>query len=258
MRMIGFSTGALALGNFSRALDMLAGTSAAAVELSALRLSELEPVVSALPNLSLGQFRHVSFHAPSQFGADDEAFVVGQLRQVVRAGIPVVVHPDVIRDDRPWREWGPDLILENMDRRKPIGQTADHMASLFARFPDASLCLDLGHARQLDSTMAEAYHILDRFGSRLRQVHLSEVDMDSRHCQLSLIAAYSFIRITPLIPAHVPVILETPVSDEAEMAAELRNALYCFPERFRCLTDLSALPSVVTTAGAVASEMRPL
>ena len=45
MRPIGYSTGALALSDVERALAMLEGSSATAVELSALRISELRPLL---------------------------------------------------------------------------------------------------------------------------------------------------------------------------------------------------------------------
>ena len=45
MRQIGFSTGALARGDFRYALDILADQGIHAVELSALRESELDPLL---------------------------------------------------------------------------------------------------------------------------------------------------------------------------------------------------------------------
>ena len=56
MRLVGFSTGALAFADFRRGLDMLAGTSAKAVELSALRSTELDPLVDSLDSLNLSRF----------------------------------------------------------------------------------------------------------------------------------------------------------------------------------------------------------
>ena len=48
MRLIGFSTGALARNDFRRALQMLAERHVRAVELSALRQDELIPLVEVL------------------------------------------------------------------------------------------------------------------------------------------------------------------------------------------------------------------
>jgi hypothetical protein len=65
MKCIGFSTGALARGDFRRALQMLSGKNVNAVELSALRQDELAPLVQQLGQLDLSRFQYISFHAPS-------------------------------------------------------------------------------------------------------------------------------------------------------------------------------------------------
>ena len=64
MRPMGFSTGALAQGDFHLALRMLADQPTTAVELSALRAHELLPLSQALPTLDLSRFAYVSVHAP--------------------------------------------------------------------------------------------------------------------------------------------------------------------------------------------------
>lgn len=66
------------------------------VELSALRLEELDYLVDALPALKLRCFEFVSFHAPSRFPVSHERHVPHRLRTVVDQAVPVVVHPDVI------------------------------------------------------------------------------------------------------------------------------------------------------------------
>jgi len=65
MPIIGFSTGALARGNVRHGLELLRGTTANAVELSALRQNELPALVHLLDELDLRQFEHISVHAPS-------------------------------------------------------------------------------------------------------------------------------------------------------------------------------------------------
>src|SRR5208283_5048313 len=60
MRRIGFSSGAISFGDFTGALEILKGSTFSCVELSALRLQELEPLISALPNLDLSRYSYVS------------------------------------------------------------------------------------------------------------------------------------------------------------------------------------------------------
>jgi sugar phosphate isomerase/epimerase len=223
MRPIGFSTGALALGDFERALELLRGRAVEVVELSALRERELAPLVEAAPRLALEQFRHVAVHAPSRIEPGHEPAVVEQLAGLAARGWPVVVHPDAVSDWALWRLLGARLLVENMDRRKTGGRTAGELAAAFDRVPEAGLCLDVGHAHQQDPTMAGARLILERLGDRLREVHLSHVTGSSAHERLGPAAIAAARAIAALIPEHVPVVLETPVTEE-QLDEELRAA----------------------------------
>jgi hypothetical protein len=224
MRNIGFSTGALALGDFRSALEMLAGKNSSAVELSALRQNELAPLVEQLDRLDLGQFAYVSFHAPSSIEPAFEAEALRLLEQVARRGWPIVVHPDAMHVPQEWTRLGNRLCIENMDKRKPIGQTASDLAEIFRDLPDASLCFDIGHARQVDPTMSEASSILQKFSSRIQQVHVSEVNTQSKHDSLSLESAIAFQKVSHLVPADAPIILESRV-EESGINEEIQSAL---------------------------------
>jgi len=149
MRYVGFSTGALALGDFQAALQMLAGKNCSAVELSALRQEELGPLVAQLDHLDLSNFRYVSFHAPSAIEPVFEADVLRLLEQVALREWPIIVHPDAMSHPREWARLGQHLCIENMDKRKPIGQTASDLDCIFETLPNAFFCFDIGHARQV-------------------------------------------------------------------------------------------------------------
>src|SRR5258708_3309286 len=137
MRRIGFSTGALARGDFRRALAILRQHNVAVVELSALRIEELTPLVTALPSLDLERYSFVSVHAPSRFARDSEKWVVGQLCLLVERGYPVIVHPDVIFDAEKWRVLDSRLVIENMDKRKAVGRTVRELGEIFEMLPAA-------------------------------------------------------------------------------------------------------------------------
>jgi hypothetical protein len=219
MRPIGFSTGALSRGDVATALGMLRGSATTAIELSALRLHELGPLLERLGDLDVSRYAYVSVHAPSRFGRDEEAAVAGALARLVPSGWPIVLHADTIHDPGAWRELGPRILVENMDKRKRGGRTLGELAAVFEALPEASFCFDVGHARQIDRTMNEAYFLLRDLGRRLAQVHVSEVNTESRHDPLSRAAVASFRKIARLVPAGVPLILETPAT-EAEIAAQ--------------------------------------
>ena len=227
MRAIGFSTGALAYADFEKALAMLQSTKIDVVELSALREVELAPLIAALAALDLSQFAYISVHAPSLFPTDREPQIIDMLHTIAAREWPVIVHPDTIHDHKRWRQLGSAVCIENMDKRKPIGRSADELKRVFDLIPDASFCFDIGHARQFDSTMTEAYLLLTAFGSKLRQVHVSEVGTNSKHDVISSASVLAFREVAHLIPVNVPLILETPTAPQNLMAEieRVREAL---------------------------------
>ena len=225
MRPIGFSTGALARGDFRRALALLQAHQVKIVELSALRMEELEPLLAALPTLDLESFTFISIHAPSRFDQRAERRVVEILGGWEAGNYPVVVHPDFVFTPSLWRQLGRRLLIENMDKRKPVGRTVPELGSLFKLLPDAKFCFDIGHARQVDPTMTEATLLLQAFGERLAEVHISEVNTASRHDPISRNATSAFQRVARFIPQETPIILESLIDEgQSEMDVEIRRA----------------------------------
>ena len=228
MRPIGFSTGALAYSNFREGLRMLGQEEVQAVELSALRQGELDPLLHAIPSLDLSRFNYISIHVPSQFEAEWEAVMWRMIVDGVPSGCPIVLHPDAIGDFGLWRELGASVCVENMDKRKPVGRSVGELGRIFAELPDATFCFDIGHARQFDPTMTEAWLILKEFGPKLRQVHVSEVNTRSKHDCLSYASILAFQEVAHLIPEGVPLILETPVL-EGDMGVEIEKVREALP-----------------------------
>jgi hypothetical protein len=227
MRPIGFSTGALAYADFMQGLSIIRANHLRTVELSALREDELEPLIGSFAHLELRDFEYVSFHAPSKLVTLSEKRLIELLQEVAQKNWPLIVHPDVIKEFDAWAVFGELLCIENMDKRKPIGRTARELALLFEKLPNASLCLDLGHVRQVDPTMSVAFEILERFGGRLRQLHVSEVNTNSQHDALTFETALAFQKVSALIPQSIPVILESRVTPDRveEEVSNCRNAL---------------------------------
>lgn len=214
MHRIGFSTGALAKGDFDRGLELQADE-CTAVELSALRESEIDALVEAIPKLDLSRFQFISFHAPSSLEALSEEELVRKLKKIKQYVHGIVVHPDVINDVSVWRELGDKVVLENMDQRKPIGRTADELRPFFEALPEAKFCLDMGHALQVDPTQTVTFELLKEFASRLVELHISEVDTFSKHVAISASAGAAFRRLASLIPPDVPVIIESVIPADA-------------------------------------------
>ena len=224
METIGFSTGSLARADVHAALSLLQDHPTGCVELSALRMHELATLLRCLPDLPLRSYRHVSVHAPSAFTAAEEREIAADLLPVAVQGRLIVLHPDAIHDFSVWAPFRDRLAIENMDCRKPIGRTVEELEPIFARLPAASFCFDVAHARQCDPSMVEAVRLLEAFGDRLAEVHLSELDAHSRHTRLSRAAIRGCRGLGRLIPLSVPVIIEAPVAPH-EITPELMASL---------------------------------
>ena len=214
---IGFSTGSLALGDFRHGLRMATNERVKAIELSALREHEFDPLLSSLDSLEedLIPFEYIAFHAPKRLKTLTETDLVEKLQQIADRGWSIIVHPDVIHEFSLWRRLGRAVCIENMDKRKKTGRTAAQLKRFFDELPEATFCFDIGHARQVDPTMQEAETFLQCFRDRLRQVHMSYVNSQSRHERLNHESVMAFRRVAELIKDSIPVILETPVSTQS-------------------------------------------
>ncbi len=251
MALIGFSTGALKLGNFKEALHLMNGTSMTAVELSALRLHELPVLIHTLPNLNLEQFSYLSVHAPSRFSADEEDGVIDLLRQIPERS-PIIIHPDTIHDSSKWAGFGSQLAIENMDRRKTDGRDVEELCRWFEQLPSARMCFDLAHAHQCDRTMTEAFRILLQFKDRICQLHISELDSAGHHFPLSYGSMHAFSEIASLLPADAPAILES-LNPLREEDAETQRA-WMEREKRRASAAIGRdqmLPNTPTSSGQI-------
>jgi hypothetical protein len=228
MRLIGFSTGAIAFGDFHRALRILGQhPNLECVELSALRITEAFPLIEALPSLELARYKYISFHAPSRFSEGDEPWLADLLYDKVPTSWPIILHPDTIHNFSLWIRFGQRIAIENMDRRKVCGRGVRELTPIFSKLPEARLCFDIGHSHQYDPSMTDAFETLTLFAPRIVQLHVSEVDSESRHEPVSYGTVLAFNRVSYLIPEQIPVIVESRVShSEIELeAAVARDAL---------------------------------
>jgi hypothetical protein len=238
---------------------MLAPHGLPCVELSALRMDEVVPLLDALGSLDLSGYERISFHAPGQFERKDEAQLAELLHKRIPKTWPIVMHPDAIFDYGCWRRFGPQLAIENMDRRKPIGRNVAELQTVFAELPEAQLCFDIGHARQYDPSMTEAFLILKVFRSRLVQVHASEVNSESQHDQISYGAKLAFQQVAEMIGDAVPIIVESRVA-EAAIPTEIANVVESLsveagrskPEEMRRIFD--GLGSLMTSLSGIGSK----
>jgi hypothetical protein len=176
-------------------------------ELSALSASEI-PSLTKFVSQELPLNGYVSFHGPSKGMEDVDQKQVIRYLHALRLYGHVIMHPDTMGEMEPYRLLESNLLIENMDSRKPIGAYPDQLEEVFKTLPLANFCLDVAHAKSIDPSMQLAHELIDRFSYRLKEVHISSVDSGDHHIETTLadIQLYSPVlsRVT-----EVPWILES-------------------------------------------------
>ncbi|HKX47349.1 MAG TPA: hypothetical protein VJM06_01685 [Gaiellaceae bacterium] len=210
----GLSTGAIeaAWGDWAAGVELAADFGTDVIELCALGESTLESLVSYLgaDGDRLQVFEYVSVHAPAQRAKGRWEDVAPQLAGLPPLVASVIVHPDLVEgsDIEVLRPLGRRLCFENMDCTKETGRFADELDDVFAAFPEAGFCLDLAHVWTNDRSLRHADVLLERFGERLRQVHVSGIDPDATHRPMTPSDLALYGRLLARCAA-VPIVLES-------------------------------------------------
>jgi hypothetical protein len=142
------------------------------LELTAIaepRLGLLEPFLASHSGL-LESFQRVSLHAPVSTGSP--AATINCIANLPLAS-DVIFHPDGWGDERGLDRLGLRVVFENMDVVKRFGRSVGDLQTVFATHPEAGFCLDVAHVWTNDRTLRLGHELLDAFGDRLRQLHVS-------------------------------------------------------------------------------------
>ena len=126
----------------------------------------------------LAAFTRVSLHAP--VGIASPVAAIEELLQLPLDG-DVILHPDIYGSSDAVAALGPRAVFENMDVAKRFGQTIEDLGSILERFPQAGFCLDVAHVWTNDQTLSLGHALIDAFGPRLRQLHVSGIEPDGTH-----------------------------------------------------------------------------
>jgi hypothetical protein len=185
--------------------------SRAALELSALTAAELDGVVAYLEHSS-PPIRYLSLHAPLVLVDGGEQSLVARLSEVESRVAAVIQHPHILAEPALLAPLGKRLLLENMDAQKPGGRLVAELEPYFRSLPKAGFCLDVAHVASVDPEMKLGRDLLDAFGARLRELHISGMDAECTHVPLD---ADSVARYAPILRRcrHVPWILESLPAD---------------------------------------------
>jgi hypothetical protein len=182
-----------------------------AVELSALSACELPGLSAMLQREGVPTFfAHVTVHGPAKGDWGSDASLATRLAALPAGVEGIVLHPETLMEPACFSAVGSRLLLENMDPTKDDGRTVEELGRYFEELPQAGLCLDIAHAWLMDPSLALAHALLDAFGDRLREVHVSSIMPDGRHIPLRLADAVKFVPVLQRC-RDVPWIFEAPL-----------------------------------------------
>lgn len=211
--LVGPSTGYMvgARGDWPRLVAAAEACSLDVVELSALSARELPDLLAFLREADELPFGHVSLHGPSKGWEGTPAALATALGATPAQVDGIVMHPETLGDLDAFADLGSRLRLENMDTRKPDGRTAAELGRYFAALPAARFCFDIAHAQLHDPSMGLAHELLDAFGDRLAEVHLSSIEPGGEHVPLRPADAETFLPVLERC-VGVPWVLEAPAA----------------------------------------------
>ncbi|MCA1679308.1 MAG: hypothetical protein LC777_10365, partial [Actinobacteria bacterium] len=162
-------------GNWDELLSRVVAVSSFAAEFAALSEPEFGGLLNFLSQRPRLPFVYLSVHAPVKARVATEETLAEWLRSLPPNVESIVTHPDTFTDVDLFGQIGRRLVVENMDDRKSSGRTVQELTKVFAALPRAGFCFDIAHAWSIDPTMRLAHDLLDHFGDRLRQLHLSSL-----------------------------------------------------------------------------------
>jgi hypothetical protein len=214
--LLGPSTGYMedARGNFEELMQRVRAAGTSAAELSALSGPELLPLLAFFDEYpDRPPLVYISVHGPTKAWTGTTAELVEGLVALPPFVESIVLHPDSLDDASAFRPLGSRVLIENLDHRPETGRTPQELAPVFDVLPAAGFCLDLAHITAIDPSMRLANELLDAFGDRLREVHLSSFSRETaKHRPLT---SADCERFAPVLRrcSGVPWILEMPFSD---------------------------------------------
>lgn len=178
------------------------------IELTAMTKDRLDSLVLFLDRkrAALDVFERVSVHAPASM-VDTSAAAVTEKLVALAWEFDTVFHPDLFVGQGSLRSLGRRVVFENMDIQKDSGQTTADLRRVFDVYPEAGFCLDVAHVWTNDPTLRLGHDLLDTFGERLRQLHVSGIEPDGTHRPTT---RADLVLYAPLLERcqHVPWLLE--------------------------------------------------
>jgi len=130
---------------------------------------------------SLKKFEYISIHSPNLKGLNQDKIEkilekISWLKNKTHAQ-HIVVHPNEVNDFEIFEKYKLDPLYENMDLAKDSFRTAKD----FEKINDKNFIFDVCHAYENDKSFELAKNLLDFFGQKIKEIHLSGNNKKQRH-----------------------------------------------------------------------------
>ncbi|MFH1511488.1 MAG: TIM barrel protein [Candidatus Woesearchaeota archaeon] len=222
--LIGFATGniyRLAKQDRSNLLDFARKLNIQALELTFADRKDLEETNLRKQHIHwLRKLDYVSIHAPFRLIQDSETSkqVIEQLDMIatlyhLTKACNVIIHPSDLPEKEILASYDMNFSTENMPRKKRycMYNTA-RLCSVFSRYPDIGLCLDVSHAYLWSEV--ETAQLVDHFKDRITQVHVSGTYRNKDHQGLGMVTERFWKSIEPLRLLNAPFIYESDLNQK--------------------------------------------
>ncbi len=215
MHPIGFTTGSFYKVGVVRGLEILEDSPFVTVEISLRK--NFSTLIDYIVEKDFSKYDNIFFHIPKLKEVGENVTEEEMIKMVLPfkdRGWNIVLHPDEIVDFSLWEEFGSQLCVENMESRKGFGRTVEEMEIVFEKLPNASMCFDIGHAKQMDATMELGRNLCSKFYDRIKTIHFSDVTPNCKHAVVTDSILELFSPIIAMTPKDCFIILEyAPVVD---------------------------------------------
>lgn len=173
---IGFSTGAL-YKYLPRVAELNAdyfySLGANAIEFTCSE-EGLDELLESVDLIKFDEFEYISIHAPKIMLKDRGELLISKLEEInkkIRLD-NITFHPDEVDDFSIFSKSNLPFSVENMDKNKSTGKTVESLKKIFDKY-DFGFVLDVNHCFTNDPSGELLKSMIENFGHRLRQIHLS-------------------------------------------------------------------------------------
>ena len=167
---------------------------------------------------NLKKYKYISIHAPWKELRYDKnkntIRLIDRLREIseyinIKS---IVLHPDIVDNFSFLDNCKLPFLLENMDKRKRFGIKLEHFEKLKENY-NFGFLFDAKHAYEHDSSMKLGFELIDLFGDRLKELHVSGEDSNGNHNLVYSSKNKEKIEEILKLKLKVPIILEGILSE---------------------------------------------